>query len=89
MRDLVGELRRWRAEGVGTGRAIVVRVSGGAPFREGATLLVTDDGRLAGGVSGGCVEAEAAETIGATRRSGRPPSTARDRRRAGLGRRAR
>lgn len=72
MRDLVEELRRWRAEGVGIGRAVVVRVTGGAPFREGATLLVADDGRLAGGVSGGCVEAEAAEAIEAARRSGSP-----------------
>ena len=70
MRDLLEVMESWRSEGVGFGRAVVVRVSGGAPFREGATLIVSDDGRLAGGVSGGCVEAEAAEAIVAARSSG-------------------
>ena len=49
---------------------MVVRVVRGAPFREGATLLVTDDGRIAGGVSGGCVEGEAAQAIAAARATG-------------------
>src|SRR6188472_4738184 len=38
---------------------------------EGAVLLVTDDGRLAGSVSGGCVEGAAAEEIWAARKDGR------------------
>ncbi|MCU0483659.1 MAG: XdhC/CoxI family protein [Chloroflexi bacterium] len=67
MRDLLDTMECWSAEKIGFGRAVVVRVSGGAPFTEGATLLVTDDGRLGGGVSGGCVEAEVAEAIVAAR----------------------
>jgi xanthine dehydrogenase accessory factor len=70
MREVLGALQSWSAGGAGFGRAVVVRVSGGAPFREGATLLVADDGHLAGGVSGGCVEAEAAEAIVAARAAG-------------------
>jgi xanthine dehydrogenase accessory factor len=70
MRDLLDTLGAWDASGHRAGRAVVIRVSGGAPFREGATLLVADDGRLAGGVSGGCVEAEAAEAIEAARAAG-------------------
>jgi xanthine dehydrogenase accessory factor len=70
MRDLLDTLAAWDETGHRAGRAVVVRVSGGAPFREGATLLVADDGRLAGGVSGGCVEAEAAEAIVAARAAG-------------------
>src|SRR3970040_2015371 len=50
-----------RGEGGGIGRAIVVRSFGSAPRPEGATLLVADDGRIAGSVSGGCVEGAAFE----------------------------
>src|SRR6188472_4164552 len=38
---------------------------------EGAVLLVTDDGRLAGSVSGGCVEGAAADEIWGARKRGR------------------
>ena len=63
MRDLLETLDAWRAEGVGAGRAVVVRTFGSAPRPEGAVLLVADDGRLMGSVSGGCVEGAAAEEI--------------------------
>ena len=42
-----------------------------APRPEGAVLLVTDDGRIAGSVSGGCVEGAAAEEIERARKTGR------------------
>ncbi len=71
MQELLDSLDGWRAEGAGVGRAVVVRTFGSAPRPEGAVLLVTDDGRLAGSVSGGCVEGAAAEEIWAARRSGR------------------
>src|SRR3954467_2526355 len=71
MQELVETLDGWRAEGAGVGRAVVVRTFGSAPRPEGAVLLVTDDGRIAGSVSGGCVEGAAADEIGAARKSGR------------------
>ena len=71
MQELVETLDGWRAEGAGIGRAVVVRTFGSAPRPEGAVLLVTDDGRLAGSVSGGCVEGAAAEEIWAARKHGR------------------
>jgi xanthine dehydrogenase accessory factor len=71
MQELLDTLDAWLAEGTGVGRAVVVRTFGSAPRPEGAVLLVTDDGRLAGSVSGGCVEGAAAEEIHAARRSGR------------------
>jgi xanthine dehydrogenase accessory factor len=71
MQELVTTLDDWLATGAGVGRAVVVRTFGSAPRPEGAVLVVSDDGRLAGSVSGGCVEGAAAEEIAVARRSGR------------------
>ncbi len=71
MLELLETLDGWRAESAGVGRAVVVRTFGSAPRPEGAVLLVTDDGRIAGSVSGGCVEGAAAEEIWAARKAGR------------------
>jgi xanthine dehydrogenase accessory factor len=70
MRDLLETLDAWRSEGMGAGRAVVIRTFGSAPRPEGAVLLVSDDGRLIGSVSGGCVEGAAAEEIAAARLTG-------------------
>ena len=71
MKELLATLAEWRAEGAGVGRAVVVRTFGSAPRPEGAVLLTTADGRIAGSVSGGCVEAAAADEIETARRTGR------------------
>jgi xanthine dehydrogenase accessory factor len=71
MQELRDTLAAWQAEGVGIGRAVVIRTFGSAPRPEGASLLVTDDGRIAGSVSGGCVEGAAAEEIARARSTGR------------------
>ena len=71
MREVLDALLEWRAEGVPVGRAVVVRTFGSAPRPEGAVLLGTADGRLAGSVSGGCVEGAAFEEIERARTSGR------------------
>jgi xanthine dehydrogenase accessory factor len=83
MKELLATLDAWRSEtaglgvdddgtglGVGVGRAVVVRTFGSAPRPEGAVLLRADDGRIAGSVSGGCVEGAAAEEIERARRDG-------------------
>ena len=71
MKELLPTLQAWRAEGADIGRAIVVRTFGSAPRPEGAVLLTTADGRIAGSVSGGCVEGAAAEEIEHARATGR------------------
>ena len=71
MKELLTTLDAWRATGEGIGRAVVVRTFGSAPRPEGAVLLRADDGRIAGSVSGGCVEGAAAEEIEAARANGR------------------
>ena len=70
MKEVLSALDGWRAEGRDAGRAVVVRTFGSAPRPEGAVLLVSDDGRLIGSVSGGCVEGAAAEEIGKARANG-------------------
>jgi xanthine dehydrogenase accessory factor len=70
MRELLDQVRAWQAEGAGLARAVVIRTFGSAPRPEGANLVVTTDGRLAGSVSGGCVEGAAVEEIQRARADG-------------------
>ncbi|MBI3752158.1 MAG: XdhC family protein [Chloroflexi bacterium] len=70
MRELLETYDAWRSEDLGVGRAVVVRTFGSAPRAEGAVLLVAEDGRMIGSVSGGCVEAAAAEEVLRARATG-------------------
>jgi xanthine dehydrogenase accessory factor len=71
MRELIETVDAWQAEGVAFGRAVVIRTFGSAPRPAGAVMLAAADGRLAGSVSGGCVEGAAFEQIEAARASDR------------------
>ena len=70
MSEVLAEAARWRSQGTGAGRATVVRALGSSPFRVGSTLVLADDGRIAGSVSAGCVEGAAAAAIAAARAGG-------------------
>ena len=70
MRDLLPYYDSWRAEGHEVGRAVVIRTYGSSPRQAGSVLLVADDGRMIGSVSGGCIEGAAAEAVLESRRSG-------------------
>jgi xanthine dehydrogenase accessory factor len=70
MKELLETLDGWTAAGVDAGRAVVVRTFGSAPRPEGAVLIRADDGRIAGSVSGGCVEGAAAGEIERARADG-------------------
>ena len=72
MRDLLTEYQALAGGGAPVGRAVVTQVWGSAPRAEGACLLATADGRMAGSVSGGCVETAAAEEIRAAISRGTP-----------------
>ncbi len=67
MRDLLADYDRLSKTGP-VGRAVVTSVWGSAPRAEGSSMLATAEGRIAGSVSGGCVESatavEIAEAIG-------------------------
>lgn len=71
MIELLDDLERWRREGVPVARAVLIRTHGSAPRPDGAVLLATADGRIAGSVSGGCVEASVLVDLAETRRTGR------------------
>src|SRR6478735_762284 len=73
MKELLDTLAGWESAGTDpadVGRAVVVRTFGSAPRPEGANLLYAKDGRIAGSVSGGCVEGAAAEEIDRARATG-------------------
>jgi xanthine dehydrogenase accessory factor len=63
MRELLPDLDALTAAGHRVGRAVVISVWGSAPRPPGACLLATTAGRLAGSVSGGCVETAVAGEI--------------------------
>jgi xanthine dehydrogenase accessory factor len=70
MRELLSTIDGWGDAAATAGRAVVIRTFGSAPRPEGAVLLATSDGRIAGSVSGGCVEGAAAEEIERARATG-------------------
>ena len=56
MKELLGDLETWRRQGKRVALARVVDVEGSGPRLPGAAMAVTEDGEVAGSVSGGCVE---------------------------------
>jgi xanthine dehydrogenase accessory factor len=56
MREIMGDLQRWRRQGKKIAVARVVDVEGSGPRLPGAAMAVNEDGDVAGSVSGGCVE---------------------------------
>jgi xanthine dehydrogenase accessory factor len=71
MRELLEDYDRLSATGP-VGRAVVTNVWGSAPRPEGAVLLATAEGRMAGSVSGGCVENAVMDEIQAAIAAGAP-----------------
>jgi xanthine dehydrogenase accessory factor len=56
VREVLDDIERWRAAGRRIAVARVVGVEGSGPRDPGATMVVSDEGEVAGSVSGGCVE---------------------------------
>ncbi len=56
MIDVLPDVEKWRERGERVAIATVVSMQGSAPRRPGAKLAVSENGELAGSVSGGCVE---------------------------------
>jgi xanthine dehydrogenase accessory factor len=56
MKEVLDDIDRWQAAGKRVAVARVVGVDGSGPRLPGATMAVSEDGEVAGSVSGGCVE---------------------------------
>jgi xanthine dehydrogenase accessory factor len=56
VKEILGDLERWRKQGKRIALARVVDVEGSGPRLPGAAMAVNEGGEVAGSVSGGCVE---------------------------------
>ncbi|MGE0878990.1 MAG: XdhC family protein [Acidimicrobiia bacterium] len=56
MKEVLNDIERWRAAGRRVAVARVVNIEGSGPRDPGASMAVSEDGEVAGSVSGGCVE---------------------------------
>jgi xanthine dehydrogenase accessory factor len=73
MREIARELERWRDRGDGQFALATVRATRrSAPRPVGSQLAVSEQGELAGSVSGGCVEGEVAVVAGEVLADGQP-----------------
>ena len=72
MKEVLDDIERWRSEVRRVALARVVGVEGSSPRDPGATMAVSEDGRVAGSVSGGCVEGAVVTEALDVLASGRP-----------------
>ena len=59
LKDIIAAYNEAERDGKHTALATVVHLEGSAYRRPGARMLVTEDGRLTGAISGGCLEGDA------------------------------
>ncbi|HXM79270.1 MAG TPA: XdhC family protein, partial [Thermoanaerobaculia bacterium] len=62
MRDILDEVERWRQSGERVAIATVIQTWGSAPRQAGSAMALTASGKIAGSVSGGCVESAVVES---------------------------
>jgi xanthine/CO dehydrogenase XdhC/CoxF family maturation factor len=72
MKDILGDIERWRSRGEKVAIATVVATRKSAPRPVGAKLAISESGEMAGSVSGGCVESDVYENAREVLASGAP-----------------
>jgi xanthine dehydrogenase accessory factor len=72
MKEVIADIDRWQAAGRRVAIARVIGVEGSGPRDPGATMAVSEDGEVAGSVSGGCVEGAVVVEALAVLESGTP-----------------
>jgi xanthine dehydrogenase accessory factor len=70
--DVLGAAAGWRAAGESVAVATVVDTWGSSPRPRGSRMAVSNAGRIAGSVSGGCIEGAVAEAARTTMDTGAP-----------------
>ena len=70
--DILAIAAGWRAAGEQVAIATVTETWGSSPRRAGSQMAVTKSGRMAGSVSGGCIEGAVSEAAMRTIDSGAP-----------------
>jgi len=70
--DVLATAANWRAAGEQVAIATVVETWGSSPRPAGSRLAVSASGKLAGSVSGGCIEGAVADAAKQTMASGTP-----------------
>ncbi len=70
--DVVGQAASWIGAGESVALATVLSTWGSSPRPAGSQLAVTRSGRMAGSVSGGCIEGAVAEAALETISTGTP-----------------
>jgi len=70
--DVLGQAAQWRAAGERVAVATVTETWGSSPRPAGSQLAVTMSGKMAGSVSGGCIEGAVADAARKTIETGVP-----------------
>ncbi len=70
--DIFATAAAWRAAGEEVALATVTETWGSSPRPAGSQMAVTASGRMAGSVSGGCIEGAVADAAKQTMESGAP-----------------
>ncbi len=70
--DVLSTAAAWRAAGEEVAVATVTETWGSSPRPAGSQMVVTKSGRIAGSVSGGCIEGAVADAAMETIASGTP-----------------
>lgn len=70
--DLLQLAASWKRDGEVVAIATVVQTWGSSPRPAGSRMIVTQSGKMAGSVSGGCIEAAVAEAAGQSYATGAP-----------------
>ena len=72
MKEILADVERWREEGEKVVVATVVATRRSAPRPRGASLAISESGKMCGSVSGGCVESDVCENAQEVLETGEP-----------------
>lgn len=70
--DIYEEILRLKKEGRPSALATIVQCVGSSPQKEGAKMLIRDDGSILGSLGGGCIEAEVIQASRKAMKDGSP-----------------